>query len=180
MDYRSLYPRPLRILSGCLDVVLCVLGLGICTLTFANAALRGFAGFDLAWSLEVVGLMLLWVTFVGAAAAMARGAHMRVTEIVAALVPPALQRPLAVLIDLAVAALLVALSVYGADIAVSTWAQKSTVLYYPIGLGYLSMPVGMALCLVFHLTNAYLDATRRGVAVAELTHHDEDSREGLG
>ena len=66
------------------------------------------------------------------------------------------------------------------DIAAATWAQKSTVLYYPIGLGYLSMPVGMALCLVFHLTNAYLDATRRGVAVAELTHHDEDSREGLG
>ena len=180
MDYRLLYPRALRVLSGCLDVVLCVLGAGICILTFANAALRGFAGFDLAWSLEVIGLMLLWVTFVGAAAAMARGAHMRVTEIVAALVPAALQRPLAMLIDLAVATLLVALSVYGFDIAMATWDQKSTVLYYPIGLGYLSMPVGMALSLIFHLYNAWLDATRRGVAALELTHPDEDGREGLG
>ncbi|GAB5374523.1 MAG: TRAP transporter small permease [Acuticoccus sp.] len=180
MDYRPLYPRPLRLLSAFLDGILVVLGLGICTLTFANAALRGFAGFDLAWSLEVVGLMLLWVTFVGAACAMARGAHMRVTEIVAALVPGALQRPLAILIDAAVAVLLLALTVYGFDIAMATWAQQSTVLYYPIGLGYLSMPVGMVLCLVFHLYNAFLDATRRGVAAAELTHPDEEKREGLG
>lgn len=178
MDYRPLYPRPLRLLSHVLDVVLAVLGIGICALTFANAALRGFAGFDLAWSLEVVSFMLLWVTFIGAACAMARGAHMRVTEIVAALVPASLQRPLAVLIDLAVAALLVALTVYGADIAIATWAQQSTVLYYPIGLGYLSMPVGMGLCLLFHLANAILDATGRSAVVA-LDHTDE-SREGLG
>ncbi|WP_420393946.1 TRAP transporter small permease [Acuticoccus sp.] len=180
MDHRLAYPRVLRALSTILDVVLAVLGLGICVLTFANAALRGFAGFDLAWSLEVIGFMLLWATFIGAACAMARGAHMRVTEIVAALVPAALQRPLALLIDVAVAALLLALTVYGADIALATWAQRSTVLYYPIGLGYLSMPVGMALCLVFHLANAIIDATSRGAAASDLTPADEETREGVG
>lgn len=153
MDYRPHYPRALRALSGAIDVALVLAGLSIVTLVFSNAVLRGAAGFDLAWSLEITAFLLLWSTFLGCAAAIARGSHMRVTEIVESLLPPGARRPLAVAIDLIVAALLVTLIWTGWSIAARTWAQETSVLYWPVGFLYASMPVGMALTLVFHLFN---------------------------
>lgn len=153
MDYRPHYPRPLRALSTLIDICLVSGGLCIVTLVFTNALLRGTAGFDLAWSLEVTAFLLLWTTFLGAAAAMARGAHMRVTEIVANLVPLAGQRWLALVIDVIILGMLCSLIWYGISIAGHSWAQKTTVLYWPVGLLYASMPAGMACALVFHLFN---------------------------
>jgi len=157
MDYRPLYPAPLRWLSAAIDLWLVITGLAIITLVFVNALLRGAAGFDLAWSLEVTAFLLLWVTFLGCAAASARGAHMRVTEIVENLLPRAVHRPLARLIDLIVAGVLVSLVVVGASISNHTWAQQTTVLYWPVGLLYASMPVGMLCTLVFHVANTGLE-----------------------
>lgn len=162
MDYRFHYPALLRWLSRVIDLALAVAGIGITTIVFLNATLRGAAGFDLAWSLEITAFLLLWVTFLGCAAAAARGAHMRVTEIAAALVPLTMQRPLAVTIDFAIVLLLLSLIYYGTNIARHTWAQATTVLYWPVGLLYASMPVGMALTLIFHLYNMTLDV--RGVS----------------
>lgn len=157
MDYRHTYPALLRWLSTAIDAVLFLGGLCIVTLVFINAALRGAAGFDLAWSLEVTAFLLLWTTFLGCAAAMARGAHMRVTEIVENLIPRAGQRVLASLIDAAVAAVLLSLIWYGWAIAARTWDQETTVLYWPVGFLYASMPVGMALSLIFHIFNSIHD-----------------------
>lgn len=157
MDYRPHYPMPLRALSTVIDVALVLGGLSIVILVFTNALLRGAAGFDLAWSLEVTAFLLLWTTFLGAAAAMARGAHMRVTEIVDNLVPRTAQGWLALMIDLIILAMLASLIWYGVSIANHSWAQKTTVLYWPVGLLYASMPVGMACALVFHLFNLIRD-----------------------
>lgn len=153
MDYRPHYPRALRALSAVIDVALVLAGLSIVTLVFSNAVLRGAAGFDLAWSLEITAFLLLWSTFLGCAAAIARGSHMRVTEIVENLLPVGAQRWLAVAIDLIVAALLVTLIWTGWSIASHTWAQQTSVLYWPVGFLYASMPVGMALTLIFHVFN---------------------------
>ena len=155
MDFRSHYPAPLRWLALLIDALLCLGGFAILSLVFGNAALRGMAGFDLAWSLEVTAFLLLWTTFLGCASAMARGAHMRVTEIVEALVPVAPKRVLDLCIDAAIAAILVSLIVTGWSISVHTWAQKTTVLYWPVGLLYAAMPAGMALTFVFHLANVW-------------------------
>ncbi|GAB4391979.1 MAG: hypothetical protein Tsb0032_05810 [Kiloniellaceae bacterium] len=157
MDYRARYPAPLRYLSAGIDGLLAIGGLAIVVIVFVNAVLRGTAGFDLAWSLEVVGFLLLWLTFLGCAAACARGAHMRVTEIVAQLVPVKLQRPLAVAIDGIVVVLLCSMIVQGTNISLHTWAQLTTVLYWPVGLHYASMPAGMAATLLFHLFNFVID-----------------------
>lgn len=162
MDFRSLYPAPLRGLCRLIDLILAVGGIAILTLAFGNAALRGFAGFDLAWSLEVTAFLLLWVTFIGCAAAMARGAHMRVSEIVDALFPQSAKTMLEHIINLLIVVLLLTLIVRGIGISAHTWKQKTTVLYWPVGLLYASMPVGMAMTLVFHLFNAWL--VLRGVA----------------
>ena len=157
MDYRPHYPLPLRTLSKIIDLCLVVGGLSIVALVFINALLRGAAGFDLAWSLEVTAFLLLWTTFLGAAAAMARGAHMRVTEVVENLLPQSAQRWLAIAIDLIIVGILCSLIWYGISIASHSWAQKTTVLYWPVGLLYASMPVGMICTLIFHLYNFYGD-----------------------
>ena len=162
MDYRPLYPRPLKLLSAAIDACLVCGGLFIVGLVFINAFLRGAVGFDLAWSLEVTAFLLLWSTFLGAAAAMARGAHMRVTEISAYLVPRAGQRMLALVIDLIVLLVLASLIWYGTSIANHSWAQQTTVLYWPVGLLYASMPVGMICALIFHLFNMIHDWTHPG------------------
>lgn len=178
MDYREKYPRPLRLVSLLIDTALAVGGLAIIVIVFINAMLRGAAGFDFSWSLEVVAFLLLWVTFLGCAAATARGAHMRVTEIAASVVPPRLRRPLAVVIDIAITVLLISLVYFGAIISTRTWAQETSVLYWPVGLLYASMPAGMALTLLFHLANFYIDASEGppdGVSPA-----DDDTREAHG
>ncbi|UYV36761.1 TRAP transporter small permease subunit [Rhodobacteraceae bacterium D3-12] len=157
MDYRSQYPLPLRALSFVIDLCLVLGGVSIVSLVFVNALLRGAAGFDLAWSLEVTAFLLLWTTFLGAAAAMARGAHMRVSEIVESLVPPRGQVWLALVIDLVILAMLASLIWYGTSIASHSWAQKTTVLYWPVGLLYAAMPAGMTCALAFHLFNLVHD-----------------------
>ena len=156
MDFRPCYPRPLRLLSDVIDGLLALGGLAILTLAFGNATLRGLAGFDLAWSLEVTAFLLLWTTFLGCAGAIARGAHMRVTEISTALLSGRARLALEHAINAAVALLIGSLIWHGWSIAAHQWAQKTTVLYWPVGLLYASLPVGMALSLLFHLFNAWL------------------------
>lgn len=157
MDYRSLYPLPVKILSKLIDLCLALGGLLIVTLVFVNATLRGAAGFDLAWSLEITAFFLLWTTFLGCAAAIARGAHMRVTEIVENIFGRQFQRFLNNLINAVILVVLCSLIVEGYSISSHTWAQKTTVLYWPVGFLYASMPVGMACSLIFHIFNSIHD-----------------------
>jgi TRAP-type C4-dicarboxylate transport system permease small subunit len=156
MDFRPHYPATLRYLSSLIDIFLAIGGFAILLLVFTNATLRGTLGFDLAWSLEVTAFLLLWTTFLGAAAAMARGAHMRVTEIVETLFSERSKWVLETAINAIVVALLLTLIVFGISISQHTWAQRTTVLYWPVGLLYASMPAGMTLTLVFHLFNSWL------------------------
>lgn len=157
MDYRSHYPLPLKILSSLIDFCLAIGGLLIVTLVFVNATLRGAAGFDLAWSLEITAFFLLWTTFLGCAAAIARGAHMRVTEIVENIFGEQFQRILNTAINAIVLVTLCSLIIEGYSISSHTWAQKTTVLYWPVGFLYASMPVGMACSLIFHTFNSIHD-----------------------
>ncbi|MBY6112968.1 TRAP transporter small permease subunit [Mameliella alba] len=156
MDFRDHYPAGLRALSSGIDVLLALGGLAILILAFSNATLRGLAGFDLAWSLEVTAFLLLWTTFLGCAGAIARGAHMRVTEISASLLSRRAVHHLEHVINLVIAGMILSLIWHGWSIAAHQWAQKTTVLYWPVGLLYASMPVGMALALIFHLFNTWL------------------------
>lgn len=165
MDYRPYYPPALSVLSRAIDYCLVLTGIFIVSLVFINATLRSAAGFDLAWSLEVTAFLLLWSTFLGCAAAVARGAHMRVSEIIESLLPRAAQRHLSTLINLIIVVMMISLIITGYSISAHTWAQRTTVLYLPVGFLYASMPTGMLLSLVFHLFNT----------VHELKHPHEPS-----
>jgi TRAP-type C4-dicarboxylate transport system permease small subunit len=161
-------------LSRAIDAFLVAGGLTVLSLIFINAVLRGAAGFDLAWSLEVTAFLLLWLTFLGCAAATARGAHMRVTEIVAHCVPEKLQPVLELVISVVIAILLCSLIKEGYNISSHTWAQKTTVLYWPVGLLYASLPVGMILTLIFHLYNVMLDIQKSFSVVAGKIQKNND------
>jgi len=179
VDYRSRYPVFLVYLSKFIDIFLVIAGITVLLLIFTNAVLRGAAGFDLAWSLEATAFLILWLTFMGCAAATARGAHMRVSEVAAHVIPKQFLPKLEMLINIVIAVLLGSLIYYGITISTHTWLQKTTVLYWPVGLLYASMPVGMSLALIFHLFNAKLDLRTGGALVASLqntseNHHTEE------
>jgi TRAP-type C4-dicarboxylate transport system permease small subunit len=104
---------------------------------------------DVAWSIELSTFLMLWVTFLGCAAAAARGAHMRVTEIIAYVLSAPARRWLEIGINLVVSAVLISIIWYGVRLSIRTWDQETTVLYWPVGLLYAAMPVGTLLTLVF-------------------------------
>jgi TRAP-type C4-dicarboxylate transport system permease small subunit len=143
-------PRPLRLLGAAIDACLVLGGGAIVLLVFGNVLSRFMLNFDVAWSGELVGFLLLWTTFLGGAAAARRGAHMRIGELVESLTG----RPRALLEALGlglVVLVLVLLAWYGWIIVERTWPQQTTVLYWPVGLLYASLPVGSLLTLVFVL-----------------------------
>jgi TRAP-type C4-dicarboxylate transport system permease small subunit len=110
---------------------------------------------DVAWSGELVTFLLVWGSFVGGTAALVRGAHMRIGEIIESL-GGAPRRVLEALCLLAVLALLVMVLWQGIAICQRTWDQETTVLYWPQGLLYAGMPVGAALALPFLLHDLWL------------------------
>jgi TRAP-type C4-dicarboxylate transport system permease small subunit len=131
-----------------IDVAITVLGAAVAVLVFGNVLSRFVFNFDVAWSGELASFVLVWATFLGAAAATRRGAHMRIGEMLEALAG----RPRAVaeiIVALAVIAVLLLLAGYGTVIAERQWAQLTTVLYWPQGLLYAAMPAGAAVTLPF-------------------------------
>jgi len=147
-------PPPLRLVGKLLDwsVVLC--GAGLMVLVFGNVISRFVLALDIAWSSELATFLLVWGTFLGGAAAVRRRAHMRVAELVGLLRGRA-RRTAEIAICLVVAGTLVPIVWYGVVVAEIQWPQLTTVLYLPVGLLYLAMPVGAAFCLLFVLHDAW-------------------------
>jgi TRAP-type transport system small permease protein len=141
-------PAPLRWLGDGLEVIIVVLGTALLTVMSANVLARAFFNADIAWNTEFGEFALVWATFLGGAAAARRGAHMCISEFVEK-IPPTLRRMIEIGLRLAVIALLILLVNAGANIVAKTMDQQMSVLYWPVGLQYLAMPVGSALTLVF-------------------------------
>jgi TRAP-type transport system small permease protein len=148
--YRPSRPEPalLRWLGDGLESVIVVLGAALLTVMSANVLARAFFNADIAWNTEFGEFALVWATFLGGAAAARRGAHMCITEFVEK-IPPAPRRIIEIALRLAMIALLILLVNAGSNIVAKTMDQQMSVLYWPVGLQYLAMPVGSALTLVF-------------------------------
>ena len=115
---------------------------------------RFIFNYDVAWSTEMIGFLMVWATFLGGAAATRRGVHMRIAEFVAIAKGRTL-RNLELAINAAVAAMLALLTYHGWSIAMGNMDQLSTVLYLPVGLQYAALPVGSALALVYVVHNSW-------------------------
>lgn len=142
-------PRLLRWLGQLVDVAIVLIGGAMISLVFLNVVLRVFS-LDFAWVTELAELLMVWVTFLGGAAAARRGAHMTITEFVDILGG---RRRLVAdgLIAALAAGVLILLVYYGVSLVQSSWGNELSVLQIPMAIQYLGMPIGCAAMLVFVL-----------------------------
>ena len=142
-------PPPLRWLGVAVDSLIVAIGATMITLVFFNVLLRVFS-LDFAWVTELAELMMVWVTFLGGAAAARRGAHMTITEFIDKL--QGRRRRLADgVIDVVASVVLALLVVYGISLVRASWGNELSVLQSPMSFQYLGMPVGCAAMLAYVL-----------------------------
>lgn len=142
-------PAPLRLLGEAVDWTLVAIGAVMVVLVFINVVMHSF-GKDMAATTELCELLMVWVTFLGGAAAARRGAHMAITELVDKLAPAA-RRLADLAIEATAAAVLASLVWYGWGITVAGWSNRLTVLDIPMSFQYLALPVASFITLVFVL-----------------------------
>lgn len=123
------------------------LGGALAVLIFINVVMHAL-GKDMAWLTELGEMIMVWVTFLGGAAAAQRGAHMSINEFLDKLEPTGRKWA-----DAAVQAFtLVVVAVvfyYGVGIVQGSWGNVLTTLEWPMAWQYMPLPLGMALMGVF-------------------------------
>jgi TRAP-type C4-dicarboxylate transport system permease small subunit len=142
-------PPPLRWLGVAVDALIVAIGATMITLVFFNVLLRVFS-LDFAWVTELAELLMVWVTFLGGAAAARRGAHMTITEFIDKL-QGCRRRVADGVIDAVAAVVLALLVAYGINLVRASWGNELSVLQIPMSFQYLGMPVGCAAMLAFVL-----------------------------
>jgi len=140
-------PWPIRALGTVVDWTIVAIGAVMIVLVFMNVLFH-LVGRDIAYTTELSELLMVWVTFLGGAAATRRGAHMTITEFLDKLSPPG-RRLADGAIQLLCLGLLLLLVWYGMGIVRSTWSNELTVLQIPMGLQYLALPAGALAMAVF-------------------------------
>ena len=148
-DKRPQIPLPAALngLGKLVDLSVIVLGACLIILVFGTVVLRAL-GKDFAWVTELGEFLMVWVTFLGGAAAAQRGAHMAIGELLDKLDVP--KRRLA---DAAVQSfclvVLVVLFYYGVRIVSDSWNNVLTTLEWPMAWQYMPLPLAAALMGVF-------------------------------
>jgi TRAP-type transport system small permease protein len=140
-------PWPIRALGALVDWTIVAIGAVMIILVFLNVLFH-LVGRDIAYTTELSELLMVWVTFLGGAAAARRGAHMTITEFLDKL-SPAGRRAADGAIQLLCLGLLLLLVWYGMGIVRSTWSNELTVLHVPMGLQYLALPAGALAMAIF-------------------------------
>ena len=142
-------PAPLRVIGDAVDWSIVGIGAVMIVLVFINVVMHAF-GKDMAATTEMCELLMVWVTFLGGAAAARRGVHMAITELIEKLGTGSRR-----LMDLAISAVSTAvlgsLVWYGWGITVAGWTNRLTVLDIPMSFQYLALPVASFITLVFVL-----------------------------
>lgn len=142
-------PASLRLLGDAVDWSIVVIGALMIVLVFINVVMHSF-GKDMAATTEMCELLMVWVTFLGGAAAARRGAHMAITELIDKL-GTGPRRLMDLAISAVSAAVLASLVWYGWGITVAGWTNRLTVLDIPMSFQYLALPVASFITLLFVL-----------------------------
>ncbi len=145
-DARS-SPAVIRWVGRLVDYSVIVIGGSMAILIFLNVVLHALEK-DLAWVTELGEFLMVWVTFLGGAAAAQRGAHMSINEFLDKLGTSGRRRA-----DAAVQAfttlVLAVLMYYGVGIVQGSWGSVLTTLEWPMAWQYMPLPVGAGLMLLF-------------------------------
>ena len=140
-------PLPLRALGSIVDWTIVAIGAFMVALVFLNVIFH-ITGGDIAWTTEFCEFLMVWVTFLGGAAASRRGLHMTITEFLDKLGVYG-RRVADGTIQLLCLGVLLLLFWYGVGIVNATWGNELTVLHIPMGLQYMALPVGAGAMAVF-------------------------------
>jgi TRAP-type transport system small permease protein len=144
-----LVPMPvwLRLIGKIVDWTVILIGGSLAVLIFINVILHGMSK-DLAWLTEFGELLMVWVTFLGGAAAAQRGAHMSINEFLDKL-DVAKRRLADAAVQLFSLGLLAVVFIYGVKIVSSSWDNTLTTLEWPMAWQYMPMPLGIGLMALF-------------------------------
>lgn len=119
-----------------------------------GVVLRYVFGFGAQWPEPIAILLMMVFTFIGAAAAYRAGGHIAVGMLVDRL-PARLQGAGARLVDILMAVVCLFVAVYGARLCAETMGQSVAELpWLPVGVTYLSIPLGAAATLAFVIERA--------------------------
>lgn len=140
-------PAPIRLLGATVDWTIVAMGGVMVGLVFLNVLFHIWGG-DIAWTTELCELLMVWVTFLGGAAASRRGIHMTITEFLDMLTPEG-RRWADAAVQVVSLAILALLTWYGMGIVNAAWGNELTVLQVPMAIQYLALPVGAGAMGVF-------------------------------
>ncbi len=141
-------PWPIRCLGRAVDWAIIVIGAVMASLVFANVIVHNVFDGDIAWTTEFGELLMVWVTFLGGAAATRRGAHMAIGEVIGRLSGTP-RRAAEAAIQLVVLVTLSLLVWYGFGIADAGRLSTLTVLGWPMATQYIALPVASLITMVF-------------------------------
>ncbi len=147
MSARSTGPTLIRWLGLCVDWSVIILGGVMAALVFLNVIMH-VLGRDLAWVTELGELLMVWVSFLGGAAALQRGSHMSIAEFVDKLSARGRQVADAGIqvVTLVVLGMLV---FFGWRLVQANWNNELTVLGWPMAIQYMGMAIGCTAMFLF-------------------------------
>lgn len=140
-------PALIRWTGKAVDGSVIVIGGAMAVMIFINVVLHALQK-DLAWLTELGEFLMVWVTFLGGAAAAQRGAHMSINEFLDKLEPAARRWADAAVQAFTMLVFAVVLY-YGVGIVRGSWGSVLTTLEWPMAWQYMPLPVGSALILLF-------------------------------
>ncbi len=143
-------PALLRWLAWVVDWSIVLIGAVMATLVFANVVIHNIFHSDVAFTTELGELLMVWVTFLGAASATRRGAHMVVAELIDRLTVR-MRRFADAAIQLVVLLTLGLLAWYGVGITQAGFMSELTVLHWPMASQYAALPVASVITMIFVL-----------------------------
>lgn len=127
--------------------------------TFGNVILRYAFNSPIQWAEEFSRYAFIWVVFLGAAACSKRKLHIAIDSL-ALLVPPAVRRAMAVLVQLVVLTLMAALTYYG-WVLCRLATQATSTLNIPQYVVYLVVPFSAALIFLHALRDLWAEVRGR-------------------
>jgi TRAP-type C4-dicarboxylate transport system permease small subunit len=146
-----------RLLSLLPEIALLLITVGVVSILCAQVVFRYFIGTSLDWIEEVSRILLIWLTYIGAAVALKRKGHIAVDTLLG-LFPDSIRH----VVDIATWILIVAFSAFlcaqGVTFALLSEHTTFPALQVPVSWQYLGLPVGCLLMVIYgslHLAAAW-------------------------
>ncbi|MDI1342454.1 TRAP transporter small permease [Polaromonas sp.] len=140
-------PALIRWVGKAVDYAVIGIGGAMAAMIFINVVLHAFHK-DLAWLTELGEFLMVWVTFLGGAAASQRGAHMSINEFLDKL-EPARRRWADAAVQIFTIVIFSVVMYYGVGIVQGSWGTVLTTLEWPMAWQYMPLAIGSGLILFF-------------------------------